>query len=758
MDIKEVAIPSSFGPTVIAAISVIVMRVLTHRWCVFALLLTYIVPILAEETEEFEWNGPSLPYISGCNQWTGSVVTYCDDDFPRFCGCTNFYAMSTYFGCLSDYNAPKGVYTRFMEDCLEYENATITMLQIKDATEYYKKHAKYVSQIPNFNATAISEVVIRTNKSEADTYINSFKQNYWNYDNSIYYGSGLLGYWALVFLISGIVNWSKLLFPGLVKKFTGPISNKWRKYVSIPALYKKKRATDHKVFLFIHYLVPSRMETIVIFLFAMLIIGVCSPDIYYIKNDPVYLSKLRAVSRLTADRAAIVSLALIPLLILLAGRNNFLLWLTRLKFSTFITYHRWIARFVFVLVLLHACCYTYVYVINEVYSDAMKDTYFHWGVIAVISAGLMMGQGLLYLRRNLYEIFLLVHIILGALFVAGGWLHTQILGYVNYFYAATAVWCFDRAVRIVRICLFGFPNAEVKLYCGECLKVVVPRPRYWHPTPGAHAFIHFIRPTCFWQSHPFTFTVSSHSNDKIFLYCKVKGGMTHGLYKYLSTSPNCTANIRVALEGPYGGGTAARKYDTAVFIAGGNGIPGMYSEIYDIALRTGGNSKQVLKLKWIIRTYDSIIWFYDELMALKNTHIQTTIFVTKPGNEISSNDYKQLKFSLRDSDEKSDEYKEGSKVVEKYEDNEDTPIDLEPNSNIRKLQSELSHIEFREFRPSIDEMIETEIEESNGSVCFVSCGHPQMVDDVRYAVLMNLETDGAKGKRIELFEQLQIWA
>ena len=69
--------------------------------------------------------------------------------------------------------------------------------------------------------------------------------------------------------------------------------------------------------------------------------------------------------------------------------------------------------------------------------------------------------------------------------------------------------------------------------------------------------------------------------------------MTHGLYQYLAKQPDQTASIVVGVEGPYGEPTPARYADTAVFIAGGNGIPGIYSEIMYMARKTLENSRKL---------------------------------------------------------------------------------------------------------------------------------------------------------------------
>ena len=106
----------------------------------------------------------------------------------------------------------------------------------------------------------------------------------------------------------------------------------------------------------------------------------------------------------------------------------------------------------------------------------------------------------------------------------------------------------------------------------------------------------------------------------------------------LATKPGQTAKVRVTVEGPYGEPTPARYADSAVFIAGGNGIPGIYSEVMDMARRFPNDCKKTMKLFWVIRDYPSLIWFHDELAVLKNTNIQTTVYVTRPTSDRDSHD------------------------------------------------------------------------------------------------------------------------
>ena len=704
---------------------------------------------------------------SACSLLVGVTATFCDPTSPyaAMCYCVDRNALATIAGCYHLANrVSQEIVEGLSESCAEL-NTSITLDDFEAAYNNYTSLAKDTSDIKDFNATVPVDVPVKLNSTSVKLYIDAYDQFLGNYDDSLYYGSGVLGYWAFIFLVATVVNWTKIIFPGLVRKFTGPVSNTWRKHVTLPAAASKNKTNEKPFLKVFDFLVPSRLETIILVGFVAVTIACCSANIRYVENDPVFETRRLAIVRYVADRTGIVVSVNMPLLILFAGRNNFLQWLTRWDFATFVAFHRWVARVIFILVVIHAFCFTTSFCIKGSYAVHMIRTYLIWGTLATVAGGIIMVQGMLFLRRKWYEMFLIIHIIMAALFIGGAWIHVDELGYVWFYYATVAVWVFDRVVRIGRLIVFGCPKSEVILLADETLKVVVPKPSYWKSVPGGHAFIHFMRPSCFWQSHPFTFT-SSEEQDKIVLYCKVKGGVTHGLYQYLATHPGRTTQIRVALEGPYGEPTAARRYDSAVFVAGGNGIPGIYSEIHDLAVRSKSNIKQSLKLVWVVREYRSLYWFYEEILALKNTKINTTIYVTKPESHAYVEEFNhRIPLITNESDSDADiavekkhekiEYSYSFKEKDSSGDstNED-PVDK--NRIIGIVKSELSHITFKEGRPSMEEMVLQEIDESNGSVAFVTCGHPLMVDDLRHSVVSNL--DNTKGKRVEFFEQLQVWA
>ena len=56
----------------------------------------------------------------------------------------------------------------------------------------------------------------------------------------------------------------------------------------------------------------------------------------------------------------------------------------------------------------------------------------------------------------------------------------------------------------------------------------------------------------------------------------------------------------------------------------------------------------------------------------------------------------------------------------------------------------------------IGDIVSNEIHESIGSVAFVACGHPAMVDEIRYFACQNI--GNPENKRVDFYEQLQVWA
>ena len=722
-----------------------------------------------------------MSYYYGCQAQMNAEVSFCDMRDRRCSVCGDKNAVATIAGCMQALGKTSPKYTSAMIQGCRRSRVKIRRDWFDEAIEHYNKNAKSVSEIPGFNKHMVPQVPIKLNPNNSELYQESYKRFYDNYGHSLYYGAGILGYWALVLLLGAVFNWSKVLFPNASKKMTHPLLNYWRKHVTMPAAFGTKRTQEQNFLKFFGFLIPSRFESLVIALFYGVVLLCNALNIEALDNDPRFNgSRYKAEIRYVADRTGITATMFMPLIFLFAGRNNFLQWVTRWNFGTFITYHRHTSRVMFMLVVIHAVCFTIAE--GDRYSRAVTRNYFIWGIVATVAGGILLGSLMLYLRRRWYEWFLLAHIAFAVIWVVGTWYHVVDLGYIQMVYPTVAIFAFDRLVRIVRLIWFGFPKADVYLLADETLKVVVPKPKSWRLIPGGHAFIHFLKPSYFWQSHPFTFTDSVEKECSIVLFCKVKGGITHSLYKTLVASPDKRCKIRVGIEGPYGEDTPAKYADTAVFIAGGNGIPGIYSEVYDIARRGKNQSSRIsLKLMWVVREWKSLHWFYEELQSLKNTNIETTIYVTQPSRFSCIEEFARNSNSDDSIDEEKNDAKEqvniSSEVKEIHLSENSSSCDeiggagtgagvgvdvddYDEKSNsleiISLIKNDLSHIQFKEGRPNIEEIVATEIHESMGSTAFVTCGHSVMVDQLRYYCAENV--DNKEKKRVDFYEQVQVWS
>ncbi|EMG48154.1 hypothetical protein G210_1336 [Candida maltosa Xu316] len=631
--------------------------------------------------------------------------------------------MATVAGCLDIAGATTDAKNAFVDYCSQ-RGHKVPENWFNKSLWLYKKKGRSPYQFRKFESTVRVHVPFVLNKAEIVNFQKTYDLYYSNLDRSVYYGGICLGYWLVVFTICGLVNWSKFLFPDIFKKLNNPVTNFWRKYISLPAMFHKKKLEQQNILQKFGFLIPSRLESLIVFIFYTMVSVFHTIDADSIPNEKKYNSPFLSRVRIISDRAAIVSTMMMPLIFMFATRNNILQWISGINYGTFVGYHRHTARIMFSLILLHAVGFSVIF--GNYFLYMLKESYLKWGLGAITAGGIIMVQSTLYFRRRWYEVFLVGHIILVATWTVGALFHVRSRGYAPFIYPSIAVWLMDRIIRGCRVLLFGFPKAEVSLFSDDTLKVIVSRPKYWKVGSGGgkYAFVYFLKPNWFWQSHPFTIVESIEDPQKIVLFCKVKNGITGSLNLFLNSFPGKSAKINVAIEGPYGNPTPARYADTAVFIAGGNGISGVFSELLH-AYTKQTNSQQRLKLIWVIREWKSLFWFYDELHHLKKTNIETTIYITRPNDDNDSTETEKLTMA--------------SKKLN--------------GGLIETIKSDL-HIDFREYRPVIKNVITEEIEEATRSIAFVCCANHSMVDEIRYQCARNINSN----KRVDFYEQIQTFA
>ncbi|GEQ68746.1 hypothetical protein JCM33374_g2414 [Metschnikowia sp. JCM 33374] len=770
------------------------------RFLALFLASIFIIPdVVAYEYKKFEIYGNGLTEIRACHQALYDSAIFCNGQTSRGykCYCTNKNAMASIAGCVqSIHSKTNEVFDWFVKHCAT-QNVTITRANLTNSLQYLKQNGKnftaaktagsaaanstasknstsasnssatasknssalssgsvslssgtaVVSSGNSTNSTASSapkpkgppkiEFPIYANQTSVRLRYISWRHRYDTFNWAYWFSTILYMYFAFVFVVAAVCNWTVALFPNLRNICNGKISKMWRKYVTLPALVRKKKTNQQKCFGILDFLVPTRFEFIVLSGFFWLTFLFSALQMTWNEGNPLFKNRYHFYLRTVSDRTGIIGTLLIPLLILVGGRNNFLQWVTRWKFSTFMLYHRWIGRAITAMIFVHAVGYSVFEMALDKYVATMTQEYVIYGTVGIVACALMCFQGLLYFRRRWYEIFLAIHIVLAAMFIMAAWYHIRMRMYMEWLYASIAVWGFDRLVRWGRMAVFGFPKATVTLLADDCLRVVVPKPSYWKSVPGGHAWVYFCHSWYFWQSHPFTFLDSTVEENKIVFILKTKKGATNYLAKKLTKLPGQTCSIRVCVEGPYGEACSVKGHDNVVFVAGGNGIPGIFSECYDLARRSVNNAKQRVKLVWVLREVSTIEWVWQELHSLKDTKVETTVYITRPeGDNGEILLERMLTREESSSEEKDITSKEGRDIIE-------------------LLNEYFPHVTFKCGRPSMDSIVDQETEEASKSAAFITCGHPIMVDDLRYAVVQKIDKTE---KRVDFFEQLQVWA
>ncbi|GAV56075.1 hypothetical protein ZYGR_0AZ02470 [Zygosaccharomyces rouxii] len=595
---------------------------------------------------------------------------------------------------------------------------------------------------------------------------------YLNYHRGWWWGSGLMGYWAFLILVSSIEHLGSKIFPHTSMKMKQRISQlapvRWfRRLVTMPALFNGKHTERN----FIGGIVPTRFESLVIFIYFVFVILSESVNINYYDRFTWYTDKKTQIARYVGDRSAVITCFIIIPAFLFAGRNNFLLWLTGWKMSTFYAFHKWLARMAIFSAFVHTITMFEVMKWSHSISRVKMDAWWIWGAIAMTSGGVIFVQSFPYLRAMLYDAFLFCHIVLAVFWLVGMWIHVRDLECGQYAYACGAVWVFDRFLRILKIASFGIRQAHFELVSGEIVVMTVPSVAPLRkPTPGSFGYVHFLDSWFFFQSHPFSLIMDG---DEVKFLIKGKNGITKRLINKMRNMPQGRCTERILIEGFYGEYSTAYAYDQVLIIAGGNGIVGLYEYIKDINEKKfqGKSRTKYVKFYWVIRHWRSIDWLYPELKKLQELdYVQPIIYVTK------YSDYKiGDRFSYNNSYDSSKESSLTAKLIEIPEapkedaaeeisshdksavTAETTEIVVDVQEFSDRIKKDLPHVEFRSERPDVKQLIHDDIQEAgpHDNVAVLSCAINQMCDDIRQSVAQ--EVSSSRSGRIDLVELLQVW-
>lgn len=236
-----------------------------------------------------------------------------------------------------------------------------------------------------------------------------------------------------------------------------------------------------------------------------------------VQPNAFYANRREEILLYVANRTGVIAFALLPLVILFAGRNNLLLWITNWSHASYLLFHQHVARIFTVHCVVHSIAEIELYRAQGTYVEELKLPYWIWGVVGTVASCALVVFSIRWFRRLNYEIFLISHIGMAILLLIGCWYHVDLLfkkrwGYEYWLYAAFAVWMLDRTLRLMRVAQNGVLKADMQeLGTSGIVRIDVLDVR-WSFNPGHHAYISWPGLSWWrvWQNHPFSVIPLSH--------------------------------------------------------------------------------------------------------------------------------------------------------------------------------------------------------------------------------------------------------
>lgn len=251
---------------------------------------------------------------------------------------------------------------------------------------------------------------------------------------------------------------------------------------------------------------PTRGQSL--FLFYLVAINIIFCAVGYESRQPNswYAGQYDEIVSFVGNRTGALSLVNLGILVLYAGRNNFLIYLTDWPHSSYLLYHRWVAGIAMLQACIHSAIYLWKYLeVSHEHATEAKLDYWIWGIIATLGFVFLMPTSILPIRQKAYEIFLIWHIIMAFFVILGCYLHIFLRferqwGYELWTYIAFGIWGFDRVVRLARVGRNGVCKAQVTIIDDDYIRVDVPG-----VTGEGQAYLYFPTLTWrIWENHPFS--------------------------------------------------------------------------------------------------------------------------------------------------------------------------------------------------------------------------------------------------------------
>ncbi|RYP84981.1 hypothetical protein DL770_005110 [Monosporascus sp. CRB-9-2] len=360
-------------------------------------------------------------------------------------------------------------------------------------------------------------------------------------------------------------------------------------------------------------------------------------------KQPLYWQSIQFGSPPVAVRAGMIAVAMTPWIIATSTKANLLTLITGIGPERLNVFHRWAGYLCLFLSLVH----TIPFYIQPVWDDGGMEVFerlfpegsgiiYGTGVACLVPLVWLCVASLPVIRRIAYEVFVILHVPVGVVYVGLLFWHTKnYLASWNYLYTTVAIWAFCYMMRLSklnwakpwRLSFLVGDEAAITLMSENAIKITIPTQMKWKP--GQYVYLR-IPGISFFDNHPFT--ISSLCSEDFpsdygeqyrdcTLVFKPYGGFTRRVLETaIEKGPFHT--YRAYLDGPYGGmRRELAAFDTCILIAGGSGITSLMSQLLNLIkrMRDGKAITKKVVVVWALKRLEAMDWFREELRICRDS-------------------------------------------------------------------------------------------------------------------------------------------
>ena len=383
--------------------------------------------------------------------------------------------------------------------------------------------------------------------------------------------------------------------------------------------------------------------------------------LYSFIPKPLFYATIRYGSPPLAIRSGMIAVAMMPWIVGLSLKANFITLLTGIGHERLNVLHRWGGYLCLLLSLIHTIPF-YITPVWDHGALGVFKTYFSGqyyiygtGIAALVPLIFLCVHSIPFLRSSMYELFVTLHVPTSILFL--GMLFWHCHNYLtswNYLWATTAIWFISYCSRLFFLnwtnpwrasWLIG-EEAAITVLPENAVKVTIPTQTKWRP--GQYVYLRMPGISIF-ENHPFTIAslcsddfpseYGEQFRDMTLVFRPFAGFTRKVVTTAVENGPYHT--YRAFIDGPYGGmQRELAAFDTVILFAGGSGITAIVSQLLDLIkrMRDGRAVTKQVHVVWALKRPETLEWFKEELRICRqfappdSVHCQFFITAAKRHN------------------------------------------------------------------------------------------------------------------------------